>query len=143
MKSINPYINFEGNAEEAFTFYQSVFGGELQLVRFKDMGDIMGVTGENLEKVAHASLPIGGNTILMGDDGGAVMAETLTRGNGFSIILEAESIEEAERLFNALSDGGKIKMPLAEVEWAERFGTFTDKFGIRWMVNYTGSKGNW
>jgi PhnB protein len=138
MKSVNPYINFNGNTEEAFKFYQSVFGGELNIVRFKDMGDSMGATGDDLKKVAHAALPIGGGTMLMGDDGPAVMGQPLTEGDNFSINLEADSAEEAEKVFNDLSVDGKITMPLEETEWAERFGMLTDKYGITWSVNYPG-----
>src|SRR5699024_8189243 len=100
MKSVNPYINFNGNTEEALEFYQSVFGGELNIVRFKDMADSMGATGDDLEKVAHAALPLGGSTMLMGDDGPAVMGQDLTVGDNFSINLETDSTEEAEKVFN-------------------------------------------
>ena len=141
MKSVNPYLNFNGNTEKAFTFYQSVFGGELQITRFKDMRDNMGATGENLNKIANIALPIGAGVTLMGDDGPAVMGQSMTIGDNFSINLEAESAEEAEKLFNSLSDGGKAMMPLEETEWAEKFGMFADKFGIQWSVNYTGKKG--
>src|SRR5690606_1327668 len=119
-------------------FYQSVFGGELQIVRFRDMGDTMGVTGDNLNKIANIGLPLGGGAMLMGDDGVAVMGETLTVGNNFSINLEAESSEEAEKLINGLSEGAKTTMPLEETEWAEKFGMLTDKYGIQWSVNYPG-----
>jgi PhnB protein len=138
MQSVNPYLNFDGNTEEAFEFYQSVFGGELNIVRFKDMGDSMGATGDDLEKVAHAALPIGGDTLLMGDDGPVVMDQPLTVGDNFSINLETDSAEEAEKVFNDLSADGKITMPLEETEWAEKFGMLTDKFGITWSVNYAG-----
>lgn len=141
MKSVNPYLNFNGNTEEAFAFYQSVFGGELQITRFKDMEDTMGVTGDNLEKVANIALPIGGNTILMGDDGIAVMGQGLIIGNNFSINLETDSADEAKQLFSALSEGGSVDMPLAETEWAEQFGMLKDKFDVTWSINYTGQKG--
>jgi len=138
MKSVNPYLNFDGNTEEAFEFYQSVFGGELQLVRFKDMDDTMGAKGDDLEKIANVVLPIGGNTMLMGDDGPAVMGHPITVGNNFSINIEADSAEEAENVFNDLSAGGEITMPLEKTEWAEKFGMLTDKYGITWSVNYPG-----
>lgn len=140
MKAVNPYLNFDGNTEEAFKFYQSVFGGELQIVRFKDMEDSMGATGNNLEKIAHVSLPIGGNTLLMGDDGPAVMGQSVTAGDNFSINLETNSSQEAEKVFSNLSAGGKITMPLKKTEWAEKFGMLTDKYGITWSVNYPGEK---
>lgn len=138
MKSVNPYLNFNDNTEEAFEFYQSIFGGELQITRFKDMADNMGATGENLDKIANIMLPLTGDTVLMGTDVLDSMDQKLTIGNNFSITLEVDSTEEAEELFNKLSDGGKIQMPLMETEWAERYGALTDKFGIQWMVNYTG-----
>lgn len=140
MKSVNPYLNFNGNTEEVFKFYQSVFGGELDIVRFKDMADTMGATGDDLEKVAHVALPIGGGTLLMGDDGPAVMGQPLTVGDNFSINLETDSAEEAEKVFNKLSAGGEITMPLEKTEWAEKFGMLTDKYGIAWSVNYTGEE---
>lgn len=141
MKSVNPYLNFNGNTEEAFQFYQSVFGGELQVVRFRDMEDKMGATGDDLEKIANVALPIGAGTVLYGSDVLESLGHTHKAGNDFTINLEPESIEKSEQLFDALSDGGEIDMPLNEVEWAERFGGLTDKFGIKWMVNYPGSKG--
>lgn len=138
MKSVNPYLNFNGNTEEAFEFYQSVFGGDLQITRFKDMADNMGATGEDLDKIANIVLPLSGDTVLMGTDILDAMDQKLTIGNNFSITLEADSADEAEELFNKLSDGGEVQMPLMETEWAEKYGALTDKFGIHWMVNYTG-----
>jgi len=140
MKSVNPYLNFDGNTEESFEFYQYVFGGELQLVRYKDMEDDMCAKGDDLEKIANVGLPIAGNTMLMGDDGLSVMGQPITVGNNFSINLEADSAEEAEKVFNDLSAGGDITMPLEETEWAEKFGVLTDKYGITWSVNYSGEK---
>lgn len=139
MKSVNPYFNFNGNTEEVFEFYQSVFGGELQIVRYKDLGDNMGASGEDLNKIANVTLPITGGTMLMGTDSLESMGQSLSAGNNFYINLETESEEETERLFNDLSGGGEIEMPLQETEWTKKFGMFSDKYGIRWMVNYTGS----
>lgn len=139
MKSVNPYLNFAGNTEEAFRFYQTVFGGELQTVRFKDFPDnSMGVPEADLDKIAHIALPLRNGSMLMGTDTLESFGQELTAGNNFSITLEAESAEEAETLFNALADGGEVGMPLAKTEWAEQYGMCTDKFGIQWMVNYTG-----
>lgn len=140
MRAVNPYLNFAGNTEEAFKFYQTVFGGELQIVRFKDMGDnSMGVPDEDLDKVAHIALPLREGAMLMGTDTLESFGQSLTVGNNFSITIESESAEEAERLFNALSDGGNVGMPLEPTEWAEKYGMCTDKFGVQWMVNYTGN----
>lgn len=139
MQGVNPYLNFAGNTEEVFRFYQSVFGGELNIVRFGDFPDnSMGVPEEHLDKIAHVALPLTDGSILMGTDALESFGPKLSAGNNFSIALEVESEEEADRLFNALADGGEVKMPLAKVEWAEQFGACTDKFGIQWMVNYTG-----
>lgn len=140
MKSVNPYINFNGNAEEAFEFYQSVFGGELQIVRYKDLENNMGLTGEDLNQIGNATLPLVGDTLLYGGDVPEPFGQPVEAGNQFQINLETESAEEAEQLFNDLSDGGEVKMPLQEAEWAERFGMFSDRFGVQWMVMYTGEK---
>lgn len=138
MKSVNPYLNFNGNTEEAFKFYQTVFGGELQIDRFKDLEDNMGATGEDLNKIANMALPLGDSTILFGSDIIESMGQTLAAGNNFYINLETESDEETERLFSELSADGEIEMPLENTGWAKKFGMFADKFGIRWMVYYTG-----
>ncbi|MCW9705521.1 VOC family protein [Fodinibius salsisoli] len=140
MKSVNPYLNFDGNCEEAFKFYQSVFGGELDIVRFKDMGDNMGASGDDLDKIANAGLPIGGGTMLLGSDVMGSWGQSYDPGNNFYINLEAESLDETKRLFHDLSDGGEVEMPLEEPEWAELFGMVIDKYGTRWMVYYPGNK---
>lgn len=140
MKAVNPYLNFRGNTEEAFQFYQSVFGGELLIVRFRQFaGKGMNVPEEHLDKIAHIALPLTEGSMLMGTDALEEFVPNLTAGNNFSITLEAESEEEAERLMNALSEGGQIRMPLAKTGWADKFGDCIDRFGIQWMVNYTGS----
>lgn len=138
MKAVNPYLNFNGNTEEAFGFYQTVFGGELQVDRYKDLDDNMGATGEDLEKIANVTLPIGNGTKLMGTDALESMGQTLTVGNNFYINLETESEEETEELFNGLSAGGEVEMPLQETVWAKKFGMMTDKYGIRWMLYFPG-----
>lgn len=139
MRQVNPYINFNGNAEEAFEFYQSIFGGELNSVRFKDMENKMGLTDEDkLNKIANIALPIGNDTLLMGDDGPAVFGQPFPKNSNFSVCIETESVEEAEQLFKALSEAGKIDMPLQQTEWAKKFGMCTDKFDVKWMVSYAG-----
>ncbi len=141
MKAVNPYLTFEGNTEEAFEFYKAVFGGELHIVRFKDLGeDDMGARGDERNKIANVALPLDEDTVLMGSDVLESMGHSLTVGDNFSILLEVESAEEGERLFNALSDGGQVTMPLEETEWAEAYGICIDPFGIQWMVNYTGER---
>jgi PhnB protein len=135
MALINPYLNFMGNTEEAFNFYQSVLGGELFIQRFKDTPHGENMSAEDKEKIMHVSLPIGGNT-LMGTDCLESMGQTLTMGNNFSITICPDSIADTHRIFNALAAGGKIDMRLENTFWATLFGMLTDKFGIQWMVNY-------
>ncbi len=141
MKSVNPYLNFNGNAEEAFNFYRSVFGGEFPMIlRFKDFGgDEMGVPKEDESKIAHIALPLGRDNMLMATDALESLGQSLTVGNNFYIMIGAESAEEAEQLFEALSDGGKVEMPLQQTEWAEKYGMCTDRFGVQWMISYEGN----
>lgn len=137
MKSINPYLIFNGNAEEAFTFYQSVFGGELHLTRFSEMPGGESMAEADQHKVAHAALEIAGmGQVLMASDAGTDNeVNTLQNGN-YYLSLEPESAEETEKIYRKLSDGGRLIMPLDETEWAEKFAMFADKFGIQWMINY-------
>ena len=137
MASINPYLNFNGNTEEAFNFYKSVFGGEfLALMRFKDNPECGQMSESDKERIMHIALPIGKSDAIMATDSLESMGQKLTVGNNFYIALAPDSKEEAERLFNGLSDGGKIEMPLQDMFWGAYFGSFTDKFGVQWMVNY-------
>jgi PhnB protein len=142
MKSVNPYLNFPGNTEEAFAFYARVFGTEpYGIVRYRDMGGSeMGLKGADLDKVAHMAIPITKENMLMGTD---VVPGTnqpaVAPGNNFYIVLEAESVDEAGKLYDGLSAGGKQDMPLEQTEWAERYGICTDKFGVQWMISYTGN----
>jgi PhnB protein len=139
MKNANPYLNFPGNTEEAFAFYRTVFGGEfLSVVRFRDFGDNpMGIAESDLDKIAHISLPLG-ESILMATDVVGSFGKSFTVGTNSYIALEMDSGDEAERLFEALSDGGAVEMALAETAWAEKYGSLTDRFGVQWMVSYTG-----
>jgi PhnB protein len=137
MATINPYLNFKGITEQAFNFYKSVFGGEfMTLQRFKDTPEAGKIPANEREKIMHVSLPIGKGNVLMGTDALESMGQKLTIGNNFYISINAESKEEAEKLFSGLSAGGKIEMPLQDAFWGAYFGMFTDKFGIQWMVNY-------
>lgn len=141
MKSVSLYLNFAGNTLEAFTFYRSVFGGEFrEVVRFRDMGDTMGASESDLDKIAHISLPLTSQVLLMATDVISSMPVTLTLGNNFYITLELESAEESETLFDALSAGGEVEMPLQQTEWADKYGSFKDRYGVGWMVTYGGSK---
>lgn len=140
MTTANTYLNFNGNCEEAFNFYKSVLGGDFGYVgRFKDMPPQEGaepLSAEEGNKVMHVSLPISKETNLMGSDTPGHWADRFKQGNNFSVSLAVDSKEEAERLFNGLSAGGDVHMPLTKTFWSEAFGMFTDKFGINWMVSY-------
>lgn len=138
MKQVSPYLNFAGNTEEAFQFYKSVFGGELGILRFQDFGDAMNVPEHDHKKVAHAHLSLG-NNMMMATDTLESLGQQLTVGNNFYIFIETDSVDETKQLFNALSSGGEVEMPLQQTEWAERHGICKDKFGIQWMLNYTGN----
>lgn len=139
MATINPYLNFDGNAEEAFNFYKSVFGGEFRsLQRMKDVPEMPGfsVQEDDKEKIMHVALPIGKENILMASDILESMGNRLFVGNNYSVSIAADSKEEADKLFNGLAEGGKITMPLADAFWGAYFGMLRDKFGVQWMVNY-------
>jgi|SRR6186997_573182 PhnB protein len=145
MPQVNPYINFKGNCEEAFNFYKSVFGGEFPMVgRYKDMPPSEGSHASSIdgEKIMHIALPISRETCLMGSDVGGEWAKHIADGNNIQISINAESEAEASRIFNGLSEGGRVNMPLAKTFWGAFFGMFTDKFGINWMVNYDYNQAN-
>jgi PhnB protein len=137
MAQINPYINFNGNAEEAFHFYKSVFGGEfLRVMRLKDLSSLeFPVAEQDANKILHIALPIGTN-ILMGNDVPESLGPVNENENRSKIAISAESKEEADKLFNGLSAGGQIEMPIADSPWGSYFGMFRDKYGIEWMVDY-------
>ena len=139
MFKIHPYLNFAGNAEEAFNFYKSVFGGEFTgLYRFGDM-PMEGVTisDEEQSKIMHVSLPLGDGEVLMASDALESMGQKLVQGNNAYISIHPDTREEADRLFNALSAGGTIEMPIADQMWGDYYGAFKDKFGVQWMVNHS------
>jgi PhnB protein len=137
MALINPHINFNGNAEEAFNFYKSVFGGEFaKIMRFKDISSPeFPVDEREANKIMHIALPIGMN-VLMANDVPASMGPTNENENRSKISISAESKEEADKLFSGLSAGGQIEMPIADSPWGSYFGMFRDKFGIEWMVDF-------
>ena len=138
MATLNPYLNFNGNTEEAFNFYKSVFGGDfLTFQRFRDTPMADQIPADVQDKIMHVALAIGNGNMLMATDAIESMGQTLTNGNNYSLSLTTESEEETEKLYNALSAGGKIVMPLEKAFWGAYFGMFEDKFGIQWMVNYT------
>ena len=138
MLQINPYLNFNGNTEEAFNFYKSVFGGEFRmLMRFKDTPEAGNIPADARNQIMHVSLPLGKDNVLMGTDAPESMGFGLKVGNNVHISLHAESREEADKLFNGLSFGGNIQMPMADMFWGDYYGSFTDKFGVQWMVSFT------
>lgn len=138
MTTINIYLTFNGNCEDAFNFYKSVFGGNFSHIgRFKDMPENpkYPVAESDKEKVMHVSFPIG-NSVLMGSDTGGEWSTHFNQGNNFSVSINTDSKEEADRLFSELSKGGKVSMPMNKTFWDSYFGMFTDKFGIQWMVSF-------
>lgn len=138
MASINPHINFNGNAEEAFTFYKSVFGGEFsRVVRLKELAsEAFPVSEKDANKILHIALPIGKHNVLMGNDVPEFLGKVNERENRSKITVHAESKEEADQLFNGLSADGETEMPISDSPWGTYFGMFRDKYGIEWMVEF-------
>ena len=139
MTTVNVYLNFDGQCEEAFEFYKSVFGGEFSYIgRFNEMpqDENNKLSESDGNKIMHVSLPISAETNLFGSDTVGAWSPKLVQGNNYSISINASSKEEADRLFNGLSAGGKVTMPLENTFWGAYFGMFTDKYGINWMVNF-------
>jgi PhnB protein len=137
MASINPYINFNGNAEEAFNFYKSVFGGEVEsIIRFKDIASAeFPVPEEEAEKLMRIVLPIG-DSKLIANDVPVAMGPVSENENRSKIAVSADSHEEAERLFAGLSEGGVVEMPMDQSPWGTYFAMFRDKYGIEWTVEF-------
>jgi PhnB protein len=137
MATINPHINFNGNAEEAFIFYRSVFGGEFsKVMRFKDLSSPEYQVAENeANKIMHIALPIG-NSVLIANDVPEFMGRTNENENRSKISISAESRDEADKIFNGLSVGGEIEFQIGDSPWGSYFGGFRDKYGIEWIVEY-------
>lgn len=137
MATINPYINFNGNAEEAFTLYQSVFGGEFAgITRFKDIASAeFPVSEKEANKILRIALPIGSN-VLIANDVPESMGRVNENENRSKIAVTADSREEADKIFNRLSAGGTVEMPLSDSPWGTYFAMFRDKYGIEWTVEY-------
>ena len=140
MALINPHINFNGNAEEAFTFYKSVFGGDFaMIVRFKDL-DLSNsehpISEDEANKIMHIALPVGKSNMLMGNDVPEIMGRVNENENRSKISISAETKEEADKLFNGLSAGGNVEFPIGDSPWGSYFGMFRDKYGIEWMVDF-------
>lgn len=139
MTRVNTYLNFAGNTEEAFGFYRLVFGGDFTaVVRFKDMPiDGVKIPKEDENKIMHIGLPIGQESVLMASDALESLGQSLIQGNNVYISVHPDTKEEADRVFKALSAGGTIEMPMADQPWGDYFGSFKDRFGVMWMVNYS------
>lgn len=137
MASIHPHLNFNGNAEEAFNFYKSVFGGEFtKIIRFKEIeNDEFPIPAHEADKIMHIALPIGPG-VLMANDVPESMGRTNENEHRSKIVVRAESKKEADQIFTGLSAGGQIEMPISDSPWGSYFGMFRDKFGIEWMVEF-------
>lgn len=143
MATVNCYISFNGNCEAAFNFYKSVFGGEFAYIgRFKDMPSDpnFSIPEEDKEKILHIGLPISAETMLLGADTTETCGGLANIGNNVALSINVESEVEAKRIFNALSEGGKVIMPLEIAFWGALYGYFCDKFGVFWMVSYSSGK---
>jgi PhnB protein len=136
---VHAYLNFDGNAEEAFEFYKSVFGGEFaSVIRFKDF-PMEGVTilAEDENKMMHIALPLGEDNLLMASDALRSLGQEVRPGNNVYVSVHPDSREEAERIFKALSEGADVEMPIADQAWGDYFGSLKDTFGVMWMVNHS------
>ncbi len=142
MTTINTWINFNGNAEQAFAFYKSVFGGEFtKIVRFKDLASADFKPAETEEnKIMYIALPIGANNLLIANDVPEFMGKVNERENRSKIALRTETKEEADRLFNGLSLGGEVEGPMSDSPWGSYAGMFRDKYGIEWIVEFVPGK---
>jgi PhnB protein len=138
MARINPHIHFNGNTEEAFLFYKSVFGGEFaRVVRFKELtGNGFTFPDEELNKIMHISLPIGGNSVLTGSDVPNMLGKVSESENRSKITVSTESKQEADAVFAGLAQGGAVEFPIGDSPWGSYFGALRDKFGIEWMIEF-------
>ena len=136
MPTVNPYLGFDGDCEEAFGFYRSVFGGEFEAInRYSEMPPDAQATGSDADKIMHISLPLGDGQALMGSDRPAGMGTT-TFGDSVAISVSPDSADEGRRIFGALAAGGHVVMPYERQFWGADYGMCRDRFGINWMVNY-------
>jgi PhnB protein len=138
MRAINPWINFNGNAEEAFTFYKSVFGGEFtKIVRFKDIATAeFPVDEKEANKIMYIALPVGKNNLLVANDVPTFMGQVSESENRSKIFVNTESRDEADEVFNGLSAGGEVEGPIGDSPWGTYAGMFRDKYGIEWIVEF-------
>lgn len=134
---VHPYLNFDGKAEEAFNLYKSVFGGEFTAnMKMKDAPNGSGIPLNEQNRIMHISLPIGKDTILMASDCVPSAGHVIKPGNQTYVMLSTDSRAEADRLFNGLSAGGDVEMPMEDMFWGDYFGSFTDRYGIQWMISF-------
>ncbi len=137
MRTINPWINFNGNAEEAFTYYKSVFGGEFtKITRFKDLGPDFPVSEKEANKIMTIALPIGKHNVLLANDVPEFMGRVNENENRSKIVLNAESRDEADKIFSGLSAGGNVEGAIGDSPWGTYAGMFRDKYGIEWIVEF-------
>ncbi len=141
MAAINIYLNFDGNTEEAFNFYKSVFGGEFAMLqRFKETPQGENLPAADQDRIMHVALPIGNGNVLMGSDTSG--QHRFMPGNNFHLAYSTDNSDDAHRLFNQLSAGGTVIMPMEKMFWGALFGMLADKFGIQWMVSYDENRSN-
>jgi PhnB protein len=137
MMRLDPYLNFNGKTEEAFLFYKSVFGGKFTtFIRFSEMPGSEKMSEDDRNKMMHVALPIGDNNVLMATDVLDSMNQQLKTGDNFSISISLDSEADTKRIFEGLSEGGQVLVPLKKEPWSELFGLCKDKFGVQWMFNY-------
>lgn len=137
--TLNPYLNFDGNAEEVFRFYHSIFGGEFFIQKMSDAPGMENLPEEEKNRAMHVAISIGSQH-LMASDILPSQGHVLNQGNNNYISITSDSREEADRLFAALSEGGKVEMAMADMFWGDYFGSFVDKYGICWMINVPSKK---
>lgn len=138
MPTINPYLNFQGNTEKAFKFYQSIFGGEFigGISRFINAPEAEKLSEEERSKVMHVALPFGDSNMIMATDALESMGQKVKPGNNFYLCISADSREQADQFFKGLSDGAEVDMEMHDAFWGDYFGMLTDKFGIKWMITF-------
>lgn len=142
MTTINPWINFNGNAEEAFNFYRAVFGGEFtKIIRLKDLaGPDFPVEEKDANKIMQITLPIRSANVLIGNDVPDFMGKVNENENRSKISVAADSKEDAERIFNGLSIGGQVEAPIGDSPWGTYFGMLRDKYGIEWVIEFDSNR---
>ena len=135
---VNPYLNFPGTAEQAFNLYKSIFGGEFAIVmRLKDAPGAEKISEDDKNLIMHIALPLGEGNMLMASDAPESMGFTVTGGNNCYVMISPDSREETKRIFDALADGGNIEQDLQDMFWGDYYGSLQDKFGIKWMLNFS------